>query len=274
MITYEHEQYLTDAINGVLMQECDFGVELIIADDCSPDCTKEIVEGFRNHRNYHWIKYTRHSENKGVMANFVWALKQAKGKYIALCEGDDFWIEPLKLNKQVSFLSQNLEYSITTSNSWIVEGNNTRQFEFPINSFNALGRKKQYSKLLLSKSWLPILNILFVNRKSVIEGIQLNPSNLYGDFQIIFNNLKIGKFYYFSEIMGVYRIHDRGISRISTEVENRNFEHAVFIYKFKKALSEFLIIAVIKLFFNYFFNNHEGIVGYRLRKKILKWSSE
>jgi glycosyltransferase involved in cell wall biosynthesis len=274
MITYNHEEYLAEAISGVLTQICDFDVELIIADDCSPDRTIEVVDTFKSHRNYHWIKYTRHPKNKGVMANFVWALKQASGKYIALCEGDDYWTDPLKLDKQLDYLIRNPEYSITTSNCLILEDNRTCEYKFPYNGFNGLSRKRQYSRFLLSQNWIPVMNILFENRNSIIENIQTIPTNLYGDFQIVYNNLKFGKLYYSDQIAGVYRVHDKGISRNSTEIENRNFERAVMHYKLKKALGEFFIYTTIKIFVHNFCINYKPLFGYRLRKKVLKWSSK
>ena len=113
MLTYKHEAFIAEAIEGVLMQEVDFEVELIIADDCSPDGTKDIVNHYiENHPKGHWIKYHQHEKNIGMMPNFIFALKEAKGKYIALCEGDDYWTDPLKLQKQVDFLEQNEEYNI------------------------------------------------------------------------------------------------------------------------------------------------------------------
>lgn len=105
MITYNHEQFIREAIEGVLMQEVDFPIEFLIADDFSPDGTLEIVEQYiRNHPKGNWIRYVRHSQNKGMMGNFVWALESCKGKYIALCEGDDYWIDPFKLKKQIEIL--------------------------------------------------------------------------------------------------------------------------------------------------------------------------
>jgi glycosyltransferase involved in cell wall biosynthesis len=113
MITYGHEQYIKQAIEGVLIQQCDFAVELIIANDCSPDNTDNVVDQFmENHPNSNWIKYTRHNSNKGMILNFIWALEQANGKYIALCEGDDYWTDALKLQKQVDFLEVNPKSSM------------------------------------------------------------------------------------------------------------------------------------------------------------------
>lgn len=111
MITYGHENYIEESINSVLAQNLDAEIELIISDDCSPDNTENLVKNIiANHPNGHWIIYTKHSENKGAIPNFVWALSQAKGKYIALCEGDDYWIDPLKLKKQIDFLENNIDY--------------------------------------------------------------------------------------------------------------------------------------------------------------------
>jgi glycosyltransferase involved in cell wall biosynthesis len=108
MITYGHEAYIRQAIEGVLMQECIFPVELIVADDCSPDNTPAVVrEILSTHPRAAWIRYTRHSKNKGRVDNSLWALEQARGKYTAICEGDDFWIDPYKLQKQFDYLEAN-----------------------------------------------------------------------------------------------------------------------------------------------------------------------
>lgn len=111
MITFRHELYIRQAIEGVLMQETNFNFELVIADDCSPDSTSEIVESIiKNHPKGDKIKYFRHKENIGMQPNGMFAYNQCHGKYIALCEGDDYWTDPLKLQKQVDFLENNLEY--------------------------------------------------------------------------------------------------------------------------------------------------------------------
>lgn len=110
MITYGHEKYIKKAIEGVLMQKCNFKFELIISNDCSPDNTNNIVNENLLFDNKNIIKYTRHEHNMGMMNNFLWTLNQCKGNYVALCEGDDYWTDPLKLQKQVDFLESNLDY--------------------------------------------------------------------------------------------------------------------------------------------------------------------
>lgn len=111
-ITYGHEKYIKETLDGVMMQQYSGPVEFIIANDNSPDATQEIVKKYFLENpapsNFE-IKYTKHATNKGMMLNFIWALEQATGKYIALCEGDDYWKDSLKLQKQVDFLEENKE---------------------------------------------------------------------------------------------------------------------------------------------------------------------
>lgn len=114
-ITYNHQEYILDTLKSILAQEYLGEIEVIISDDKSPDLTEEKVAKYLYDvevpENFS-IKYFKHSINKGVMNNFLWALNQATGKYIALCEGDDYWIDPLKLQKQVDFMEENEEYSL------------------------------------------------------------------------------------------------------------------------------------------------------------------
>lgn len=162
MITYKHEAFIAEAISGVLMQEVNFPVELIIADDCSPDKTEEVISSFQAHKNYHWIKYTRHQTNKGMMPNFIWALEQCKGKYIALCEGDDYWTDPYKLQKQVDFLESNEKYVLTFHNVVSVDADNK-----PVDTFNRLPDKfkRDYKgiELMMGQGVLPTLTLCFRN---------------------------------------------------------------------------------------------------------------
>ena len=110
-ITYNHEKYIKDAITGFLMQKTDFPIEIVISDDCSTDSTLSIVQDYcRSHPDQ--IRLMANERNIGVVPKFSQAIGACKGKYIALCEGDDYWIDPLKLQKQVDFLEAHPECSI------------------------------------------------------------------------------------------------------------------------------------------------------------------
>ena len=118
MITYNHEAYIEQAIQSILAQNCDFDVELIISNDKSTDETDAVIKRLIDNTNipqHISITYHYHQQNKGMMDNFIWTLNQASGKYIALCEGDDYWTDPLKLQKQLDFLEGNADFSICGS---------------------------------------------------------------------------------------------------------------------------------------------------------------
>jgi glycosyltransferase involved in cell wall biosynthesis len=94
-----------------LIQECSFDFHLIIGDDASTDRTGDICKSYAD-RNPQKISYFRNETNLGPALNFYHTLKKSSGEYIALCEGDDYWTDPCKLQKQISFLQENIEYNI------------------------------------------------------------------------------------------------------------------------------------------------------------------
>ncbi|MFC4164727.1 glycosyltransferase family 2 protein [Epilithonimonas zeae] len=114
MITYGQERYISKAIEGVFLQKTNFPVELIISNDASPDNTDEIINRIVPSAPANIsVKYIKHIENLGPILNFQDSLNKAKGKYIAVCEGDDYWIDSNKLQFQVDFLEKNPEISLS-----------------------------------------------------------------------------------------------------------------------------------------------------------------
>jgi glycosyltransferase involved in cell wall biosynthesis len=115
-ITYNHELYIEKAINSVLIQDVDFDVEFIISNDASSDNSHKVIldaiSKAKEKTNVNF-RYYNHTENKGLTPNFIWALKQAHGKYIAIVDGDDYWTDPLKLKKQVAYMEAHPECVLT-----------------------------------------------------------------------------------------------------------------------------------------------------------------
>jgi len=211
MMTYGHEPYIIDAIEGVRIQNCNFNVELIIADDNSPDGTKNKVEDYLNSavipKNID-IKYFQHKKNKGANSNYLWASKKTKGKYIAMCEGDDYWTDPLKLQKQVDFLEGNPEYVVCCHNAKIIneKGNLIQDKKLP-----KLIQDRDYSSLELQKgAFLLTLTMVFRN---VLEEYPKNFSKvLNGDTFLISLLGGYGKGRYVEDIeLAAYRVHSGGI---------------------------------------------------------------
>lgn len=109
-MTFNHENYIRDCLEGFIMQRTQFPFEVLIHDDCSTDGTTEIIKEYEI-KYPEIIKVIYQTENQytkiGFSGIFELMHMQAQGKYIALCEGDDYWIDPYKLNKQIEFLEDN-----------------------------------------------------------------------------------------------------------------------------------------------------------------------
>lgn len=116
--TYNQENYIKDTIDGFLMQKTNFLYEIIIHDDASTDCTKKIIESYVSKFPEKFVPVyqaeNQFSKKKDILANFTYP--KAKGKYIAVCEGDDYWTDEYKLQKQVDFLENNPDYVVTWTN--------------------------------------------------------------------------------------------------------------------------------------------------------------
>jgi glycosyltransferase involved in cell wall biosynthesis len=106
MITYNHDKFIAKAIEGVIMQQTNFPIELVIGEDKGTDSTYEICcEYEAKYPNI--IRVLKRDKNLGMITNFIDTFQNCRGKYVALCEGDDYWTYPLKLQKQKEHLEAN-----------------------------------------------------------------------------------------------------------------------------------------------------------------------
>ena len=125
LITYNQENYIQKAIESVFAQETNFNIEFIISNDCSSDNSHEKIEEIikKAPKNFS-VRYFNHQQNLGMMKNFIKTMEAAKGKYIALCEGDDYWTDPYKLQKQVDFLEENEGYGFIGTRCRVLKKDN------------------------------------------------------------------------------------------------------------------------------------------------------
>jgi glycosyltransferase involved in cell wall biosynthesis len=252
MITYGQENYIKEAIHGVLMQQADFEIELIVADDRSPDNTEEVVKSIvASHTNGHWIKYTRHAENKGMMDNFIWALDQCRGKYIAICEGDDYWTDPVKLQKQVKVLEQHPECSFCFHQGIRINEVDSKYDVYPLDNqerFDATSFFQMTTIPMASVVLRSHLSRIFVRHHS------------HPDFQLLCSLVTQGDAYFIREPMSVYRVHPGGISynhsafhyvkrRVNELYEEASSKH--FSIDVRKQIARLYIESVFILFQNY-----------------------
>ena len=103
MLAFRHEKFIVEAIEGVIAQQCDFPIELIIGEDCSPDSTGTIVRDYQD-RYPHLIRILTAKRNVGTHANTFRCRKACRGQFVAICEGDDYWHHPGKLQLQHDYL--------------------------------------------------------------------------------------------------------------------------------------------------------------------------
>ncbi|MFW5804852.1 MAG: glycosyltransferase family 2 protein [bacterium] len=127
LIAYNHANYIKKCIEGFLMQKTTFSFEILIHDDASTDGTDEIIKEYeKKYPNLIFPVYQKENQySKGIMISPIFNWPRARGKYIALCEGDDYWTDPLKLQKQVDFLENNPDYVVTYHDARVIdhEGN-------------------------------------------------------------------------------------------------------------------------------------------------------
>jgi len=117
IITYNQEEYIGKVLDYLINQKTDFRYEIIIGEDCSQDSTRDICLQYQK-RYPELINLILQKENLGLIGNFTSAISECQGKYIALCAGDDFWIDELKIQKQVQFLEDNPDFSMCSTEAY------------------------------------------------------------------------------------------------------------------------------------------------------------
>lgn len=216
MITYGHEMFIRQAIEGVLMQQCAFEVEFIISNDCSPDGTDAVIRKTINtHPNGSWVNYIKHDKNLGMMPNFLHTLQKAQGKYIALCEGDDYWTDPLKLQKQVDFLEENKEYSIHSGKAEIIKDGVIEEL-----IGDPLAKQDYILSDFFTQNNLISCTVLFRNTPLLQKYFK---KIVFGDWmlyvQIISQNTSTMA-YVSSDIYANYRLHQGGVMQTLVTLED------------------------------------------------------
>ena len=202
--TYNHEPYIEEALAGIVCQQVDFGVEILICEDCSTDRTRELVVDFeRRHPGRVRLFLSKTNQNDNEVFTRAW--KVARGRYLTCMDGDDYWTDPLKLQKQVRFLEEHPEVFICAhAVSQIDEtGAIIKESKFDIYADEYLSQGDLVSG---AGHPMPALSVLFRNNG------QIPPYTLFND---VFNSdtfmfAFFGNFgggFISREIMGVHRVH-------------------------------------------------------------------
>lgn len=213
LITYNHEDFIRQAIDGVLMQIVNFDWELIIADDCSTDSTRAIILEYKE-KYPDFIKLILQEKNVGAAKNWMDLITTPKSKYIAYFEGDDYWTDPLKLQKQVDCLGQNEECNIvwTKFNKINAIGDlleiDMPQFEKKLENVTIENFFENY------RTWS--LTCMF--RIKVIENVDFSKFKYSKDNTLYFLALKNSYGMVLDFNSANYRIHENGVWSSSSNI--------------------------------------------------------
>jgi glycosyltransferase involved in cell wall biosynthesis len=179
MITFNHEPYIARAIEGVLMQERDFPIELVIGEDCSTDGTCEIVLRYQK-KHPETIRVLTSERNVGAVANELRTDRACRGKYVAFCEGDDRWHHPLKLQKQVDYLESHPEVGLVFGayDRFYVETGRLEQWR-PTSTAN--GKRGDKFTMMLDGEYPCPLTCTVCMRRDLYQSIRENNPDNYSD---------------------------------------------------------------------------------------------
>ncbi|MDN5307379.1 MAG: hypothetical protein PWP16_742 [Eubacteriaceae bacterium] len=207
-ITYNHENFIRDAIEGFLMQRTTFPVEILIHDDASTDKTAEIVREYEQ-KFPQLIKPIYQTENqysKGKKISATYNYPRAKGKYIALCEGDDYWTDPLKLQKQVDFMEANPEYGMCYTSFNILFNSTGKVIQNAAKSLHNIYPMKysNQEEFIIKKGYVCPPSWLFL--RSLL--MQYNPINCAcdGSFCMFSFFMSKTKVYFLNDVTCTYRV--------------------------------------------------------------------
>ncbi len=244
LITYNHVSFIRQAIEGVIMQKVDFKWELIIADDCSTDGTREVLLEYQ--RQYpEEVRLLLQGKNVGPAKNWFDLMAKPLGKYIAYFEGDDYWSDQYKLQKQIDFLETHPAYVGCFHNA---------EERYIDEDYKA---SYLYCSIPMAKN-ISFLELSYGNLIPTCSAVYR--SNLFGDFPEWLYKLKMGDwplnllnaqfgdFWYMPQVMGVHRLHSKSTWMLQDAEKNRKYtidayDAMIAGFSEKKALADQLVIA-------------------------------
>lgn len=208
MITYNHEAFIRQALEGVLMQQTSFPYEIVIGEDKSLDQTREIVQDYqKRHPDKIRLRLARENLYSQGLKPSVGVLHACRGKYIAMCEGDDYWTDPHKLQKQVEFLKAHPECVICFHDVMVVYEDPQRESHRYCSP-----DQKEISTLedLLAMHFIPTCSVMYRS------GLVVDLPDWYftlpmGDWPLLVLVTQHGHIGYLSETMAAYRKHQGGL---------------------------------------------------------------
>lgn len=243
MLTYNHERFITQAIESVLTQETNFPIELVIGEDCSTDGTRDIVKRYvALYPNI--VRALLPGKNLGVHANFEAVLKSCRGTYIAMLEGDDYWTSPKKLQKQVDFLDLHPDHTLCGTRFYNIQDD--KPAAPPVSS----PVEKESGALEDLLRWNYLLTCTVVYRAGLFDAIPAHFRQVRNlDMALWAMLAEHGRVGFINEEMAAYRMHSGGLwigAAMETQIASLEYAigkiHAYFGNRFQRLHRESLCI--------------------------------
>jgi glycosyltransferase involved in cell wall biosynthesis len=239
VITYRHEEYIRQALDSILMQETNFNYEIVIGEDASPDSTREILLEYKE-RYPDIIKLILHTHNIGASRNSYEVKKECLGKYVALLEGDDFWTDKNKLQKQVDLLEQNPRWVGIAHNHYSVKNDGTN----PVVTLKKRQVNREYKlQNYLNEGFSFHANSLVYRNILPTNGERYQKlrftANTMGDIITYCLLLDRGNIFVMSDVMSAHRAaSSEDISSYSFKQRNQMIEFSYMYVRIVNALEE------------------------------------
>lgn len=223
--SYNHEKYIKKAINSILLQKTNFPFKIYLADDCSTDKTRKILD-YYSQKYPNKIKKMYTTKNIGMVANMKNAFNKTQSKYIFILEGDDYWCSPFKMQKQVNLLEENIEYSLVI-NRILVKNEITGKIYFNGNINDQWSIRNSSIHYLTTESL--IKNQIATNFSSYCfrrESLIKLDKNVFKEkiwdwlFSILMST--VGVVVYINEPMSVYRVSITSQWNKKTDIEKKD----------------------------------------------------
>lgn len=247
--TYQHKKFISQCLEGILMQRTTFPYEIIVGEDESIDGTREICYEYAKKypekirlflRDRSTSQYYDDQGHFICRFNGYWTRLASRGKYIAMCEGDDYWTDPLKLQKQVNFLELHPEVAICHHNMKVMYEDvpgETRLWngpdQAPISTILDLAQG----------NFISTASCMYRNAVNSFSSIIIAVGEV-GDYFLHMENARTGKIGYLKDVMGVYRVHQGGVWEKYDQIYK--FEKLVEIYDVMKTKYSQEINEIIK----------------------------
>ena len=226
-VTYNHGDYIEKTINGFISQKTSFPFEIIIGDDFSTDETPAIISRYYID-NKSIITPILRGKNIGGRHNLINCLEIAKGDYIALCEGDDYWIDDLKLQKQFDILETKTEIGLVWTD---IDFNDQQKGKYIKSVFktNHLPVFDNFEQILINKPFFAPSTWLFRKEYSILFHKYATRGYIDGTFPFILDLFKTTRILYINDVTGVY---NKRIESVSNDLSSiKRFQFAKSVYK-------------------------------------------